>query len=186
MAGRAGRALWEVDDHPLARIAVFVLVYLPVLAWAGRGAVDALGLSDHGLVAALTGRLPLVALVTVVLGAGSELFRVGTGVRPRRPPRRSAGESGAGGGGRRGGRTGRGRTGGSRTGGSRTGGRGERSGRTREGGADDDGTSEGKRGGRGGGGRSGGRGGSRGGGRGGARGPGGRRRRTGRRDGGSR
>ncbi len=211
VAARAGRALWEADESVLARIACFLLLYLPVIGWAvtAIGRFTPPGSPFAAGSAAFTGVLPLILMGTVTLGALAEMI----GVRPDaalvqvRPGGRPAGRRG---GGRRsdsgedsssrgdrdragssdGSRGSEGRSGrGSRGSRGNRGGRGGRS--NRSGGGGRDGSAEG--GSRKSGGRSSGQSGNRGGGSGGSSGSGGRGRRGNdrsgrrrRRDGGSR
>jgi hypothetical protein len=121
--GRAGRSLWESEEPPLARLAVFAIGYLPVIVFGVARAADlASGSTPLRRVSDLVqGNLIEILLGAVVLGILSEFFMVrpdlGAPVKSAddRPKNRRRG--------RRGGR--RRRTpGGTRTGGSRAGGRG--------------------------------------------------------------
>jgi hypothetical protein len=83
IAGRAGRALWEAEETPLARIGILIIVYLPIVlfgvaAIAGSGplqtAADAL--QDH-----IFG----ILLGAVALGVISEMIHVRPDVAPAIP-----------------------------------------------------------------------------------------------------
>jgi len=103
-AARAGRALWEADDSVLGRIAVLLLIYLPVvlfaLEFATRRSVPGVPWEPAGVDVR---RYAYFALIPVGLGLLSELLQV------RPSPARLRGSGGAhssragrrGGGGRR-------------------------------------------------------------------------------------
>jgi hypothetical protein len=78
VAGRAGRSLWESEEPALARLAIFAIGYVPVLAFA-LSRVAALGGPDAPLTRAsgvVDASLILILLGAIVLGVLSEFFTV--------------------------------------------------------------------------------------------------------------
>ncbi len=136
VAARAGRAMWEANESVLARVATFLFLYLPVIAW-GTATALSLGRGETAFAREIMSeidRLPLIVLGTVVLGILAEVIRVRpdrVAARRRRPSRGDGdgarGTPGSGSGGPRGGRS-RGGDGGSGRGRGRSGGRSDREG----------------------------------------------------------
>ena len=175
VAGRAGRAIWEANERILARIAILLFLYVPVVVWGlgPRGGWPAVDTAIGRLGAAGIEHLPVIVLGTVVLGILAELVGVRPDVSPRPLRSRNIGRDagseapGAGATRRRGGRrSGRGgaesdsgsgsRRGGRRSGGGRPKGRGKGGGTSKRrpaGSSGASGTGR-RRSGRGGGGRS--------------------------------
>lgn len=136
IAGRGARAVWETERNPLARTAVLVIGYVPVLVFVVRGAASLAGASDLVALADRAEEFVLpVLLGGVALGIVAEIAGVGADFEAMREERRRA--RGKRGGRRRGARGAGSRAGGPRGGGSRGGGSrgsGGRSGGTRGGG----------------------------------------------------
>jgi hypothetical protein len=86
LAARGARALWESEEGPLARGAVLVIAYLPVLLFGGSAATSVLGGPD--VLRTVTGYLsdwtPRVLLVAAGFGALSQLLTVRPDARPIR------------------------------------------------------------------------------------------------------
>jgi hypothetical protein len=115
VAGRAGRAMWESDEQALARVAVFLLLYLPIASWiASEVGADFPGTRFAALAESFSQRLPVIVLGTIVLGVLSELIGVRPDPRLARRAGRRPGRGPSRGDDRKGGRSGATRRGGSK------------------------------------------------------------------------
>ena len=92
IAGRAGRALWEAEENALARIAIALIAYLPVVILGLVAIFDFL--SSHvapewmTTLRAVEGRLPWILFGAVLLGVVGELVTVRPDVPRSGPPGR--------------------------------------------------------------------------------------------------